>query len=580
MTRNYSRKRKYKFHGNQFSKEKKKSCTEQPVNRGDNVEVVEGLSASAKKVHLPNSPQVNCSQSCTSGYRMVSLEVLANVFQQVVCSGCGKQLLYLTEDFSRRKGCSSLLKLRCSSCGWTHSFHTSKKIKHFYEVNRRIVYGMRAIGKGAEAAKKFCGLMDMPPPPKPSAYQRHNKALMKVAKAVAEKTMAEAASEMRGNNPGISQCSVSCDGTWQRRGHSSLNGCVTVLSMETGKCLDIDILTKVCHVCRKINKVTDPDEKRLLEADHVGKYKSNFTGSAPSMETVGVKNIFQRSEDKHKLQYTEYFGDGDSKGFAEVQNVYQDKGVTVEKKECVGHVQKRVGSALRKLKKTTKGLGGKGKLTNAMIDRLQNYYGIAVRSNIGNKDKMKKAIHATLFHCASSKDNNYHVHCPDGSDSWCKFKRDKANRTSEYKAGPGLPKKVIKVVKPIFSRLSEDSLLDRCLDGKTQNQNESLNGVIWDNLPKNVFVGSDVLHLGVYNAVASFNIGCQASLNILQKAGIKPGKFCTKEMRCADLVRVKKANYKAKDEIKVRRKKLRAGRKHHSDKAEEKEGVTYDSGSF
>ena len=129
--------------------------------------------------------------------------------------------------------------------------------------------------------------------------------------------------------------------------------------------------------------------------------------------------------------YTEYFGDGDSKGLAEVQNVYPDKGVIVEKKECVGHVQKRVGSALRKLKKTTKGLGGKGKLTNAMIDRLQNYYGIAIRSNIGNKEKTKKAILATLFHCASSKNNNYHVHCPDGSDSWCKFKRDKASHTSE-----------------------------------------------------------------------------------------------------------------------------------------------------
>ena len=38
--------------------------------------------------------------------------------------------------------------------------------------------------------------------------------------------------------------------------------------------------------------VTDPEEKRLLEADHVGKCKSNFKGSAASMETVGVKKHF------------------------------------------------------------------------------------------------------------------------------------------------------------------------------------------------------------------------------------------------------------------------------------------------
>ena len=66
--------------------------------------------------------------------------------------------------------------------------------------------------------------------------------------------------------------------------------------------------------------------------------------------------------------------------------------------------------------------------------------------------------------------------------------------------------------------------------------------------PKTVFVGSDTLHLGIYHAVATFNIRCQASLNILKEARIGPGKFCTKERRCNDLVRVKKANYRAKDD--------------------------------
>ena len=59
------------------------------------------------------------------------------------------------------------------------------------------------------------------------------------------------------------------------------------------------------------------------------------------------------------------------------------------KKECVGHVQKRVGTALRNLKKENKGLGGKWKVTDALIDRLQNYYGIAIRSNVGNLEAMK-----------------------------------------------------------------------------------------------------------------------------------------------------------------------------------------------
>ena len=98
-----------------------------------------------------------------------------------------------------------------------------------------------------------------------------------------------------------------------------------------------------------------------------------------------------------------------------------------------------MGTALRKLKKENKGIGGKGKLTDAMIDKLQNYL-----------EAMKSAIYASLFHCASSKRRNLHHHCPDGPESWCRFKQDKANQTNNYLPGPGLPDDIIGLVKPIF----------------------------------------------------------------------------------------------------------------------------------
>ncbi|GFX49419.1 uncharacterized protein TNCV_3341971 [Trichonephila clavipes] len=75
---------------------------------------------------------------------------------------------------------------------------------------------------------------------------------------------------------------------------------------------------------------------------------------------------------------------------------------SVTKFECIGHVQKRVGSRLRKLKTKTKGLSGKGKLTDNFIERLQNYYGIAVRSNVGNLTAMQQNVIAALYNCASS----------------------------------------------------------------------------------------------------------------------------------------------------------------------------------
>ena len=93
--------------------------------------------------------------------------------------------------------------------------------------------------------------------------------------------------------------------------------------------------------------------------------------------------------------------------------------VLLLKKECIGHVQKRVGTSLRKLKRENPGLGGKGKGTDGRtIDKLQNYYGIAIRSNMGNWAGMEKAIHASLIHCALSESRPLHDHCPPGSTSW------------------------------------------------------------------------------------------------------------------------------------------------------------------
>ncbi|GFU79723.1 uncharacterized protein TNCV_4037301 [Trichonephila clavipes] len=66
---------------------------------------------------------------------------------------------------------------------------------------------------------------------------------------------------------------------------------------------------------------------------------------------------------------------------------------TAQKKTCTEESCSR----LRKLKKSTKGLGGKGKLTDKFIDTLQNDFGIAIRSNVGNLSNMQTAVIAAFF---------------------------------------------------------------------------------------------------------------------------------------------------------------------------------------
>jgi hypothetical protein len=74
-----------------------------------------------------------------------------------------------------------------------------------------------------------------------------------------------------------------------------------------------------------------------------------------------------------------------------------------------------------------------------------------------------------------------------------------------------LPDDIIKLIKPIVLRLGSNELLSKCLDGKTQNQNKSINGMIWKRIPKNIFVRFDVLEFGIYDAVAHFNISAEAA---------------------------------------------------------------------
>ena len=163
--------------------------------------------------------------------------------------------------------------------------------------------------------------------------------------------------------------------------------------MKTGKFLDIEAMSRGCKACnlKEHLKKENPLAYANWKETHVGNF--NYRGSAGNMEVIGTKRIWERPIEKNTLRCTTFYGDGDSKGYLSVCDVYP--GIKFEKMECVGHVQKRVGCRLRNLKKKEKGLGGKGKLTNNMVDRLQNFYGIAIRQN---KNNIKKyAIYCTSY---------------------------------------------------------------------------------------------------------------------------------------------------------------------------------------
>ena len=370
-------------------------------------------------------------------------------------------------------------------------------------------------------------------------------------------------------------CQCSLDGSWQKRGHSSLNGVVTAIS--NGKCIDARVYSKHCRACQRWEARKGTPEYDIWKVDH--DCRINHNKSSGAMEAAGAIDIFCSSADKHHLIFKDYIGDGDTSSFKDVVEAkpYEKYGVTPKKLECIGHVQKRLGNRLRTLRTLYKNsktpLSGRGKLTDKIVNAMQNYFGLAIRQNQGNLYGMKKAIGAILWHCTDFKDDSYrHRYCPVGPDSWCKWRQDQDNGTSKYKKNINLPKWIHDLLLPIFKDLSDDELLEKCLHGKTQNCNEALNNIIWTKCPKNIFVERNVLEIGVNSATIEFNDGPKGIYKVLSHFNVRPG-YLTRRKSTEKLLKRVKATEKRQSEIsKRRRKQLRSIKKGFIDKEKEKEG--------
>ena len=548
------------------------------------------------------------------GYKIIESTLLNDcVKKSSICGHCCNQdsNMILNENVFERCGLAESLFFQCDKCFHKTNFTTSKVVsdnyhKHRkpYDVNVRSVYASQSIGVGRAGLEKLCAAFDLPAPVSKTPYNVIMKNIVEKSCKLSEDLMNAAANRLidiaikeypeyrhvQNDGTFLTEAAVTVDGTWQRRGHCSKIGVVFVISVVTGEVLDYDVKSMICHEC-----VSHKNDDRLSQAfiDWYSVHKDycfiNHVGSSDSMETEGAITIFLRSIKTRNLKYTTFVGDGDSGCYGAVSKKCHEKygdNYTVVKEECVGHVQKRMGSGLREFKRKKKGfklsdnktVGGRNRLTDKIIDKMQNYYGQAIRNNIGDLEGMKKSISAIFKHMIR-KDNEtleeQHSDCPKEEGTWCKFWDDKLKNTDTYIDENRLPSAFICELKPLFNRLSCDVLLKRCLKGRTQNQNEAINGVLWSRCPKNKFCGSQRVKLAVSESVSAFNTGAGAKCNLLETVGVTPGPNMISAFRKEDHIRILNAENKVSLETRMGRRKRRAERKSTTDSH-----VTYFPGAF
>lgn len=95
---------------------------------------------------------------------LVSFNRLVHLFtSRVCCKQCGGEVTP-EEDLDVRNGLACKLLVSCKNCNDNiNSVWTSEKVEksNLFDVNIRLFYGLRSIGKGAEAGKVLCGLLNL-----------------------------------------------------------------------------------------------------------------------------------------------------------------------------------------------------------------------------------------------------------------------------------------------------------------------------------------------------------------------------------------------------------------------------------
>lgn len=346
-------------------------------------EKILNMSASAKKLKLDEEivvPERNV-QNKIIDFVLVFTAVsncvsCSNIRDGEICNGKVKF------DACNSKGLGFKILVSCEHCD-SRYIESGRRIDQAYEINRRFIFVMRLLGLGRAGCNKFCGLMDISCNfLSQKVYDSYIEKILECVRMVADKLFSFAIkvekNDMSKEDDSIdsSELTVSGDGTWKKRGFTSLFGVTSIIGHYSGKVLDVFCKSSYCNQCERRKSEVGTAEYEEWYKEHINKNEcmANHDGPSGNMETQAVVEMFKRSTTRG-VKYKNYIGDGDSKVYSNVCDAKPyGENYVVNKKECVGHVQKRMGKRLRDLvkntveEKTVKGKKIKKKLYPVKVD--------------------------------------------------------------------------------------------------------------------------------------------------------------------------------------------------------------------
>ncbi|XP_050730167.1 uncharacterized protein LOC127005398 isoform X2 [Eriocheir sinensis] len=448
------------------------------------------------------------------------------------------------------------VKIKCSNCDSLPMPGTSNSrvsvLHNVREVTLTLVHAVMLLGKGNAAFHKLCAMMNLRSITN-STYSNYSKYVTLKAKMKAKEVLERSrravfeyyARELNRlpDEDGVLDVDVTFGVSWQTRGNLSLLGVGDIIDVHSRLILDYETLSKVCNACSRKkaelkNKNITKEQFEEWYKEHSSSCDKNFEGTSLGMKPGAAVRLWQRSLD-HNMRYTTYISDGDSIAFNAIKRLNKGEGPygeehEVVKEECVHHLSRKLGTALRALYTGThtKVVDGKKqkrktsvrckKFPDGFIAQMQCGLteGIkrAANTSVG---EMRKSIMSSVYHYCSTDSKPRHHLCPDSSTSWCLYNKSVAvgETPPSHKDMKGhfeLEPDQLDHVRRTFEELTTDETLRASLLAKTQNPNDSFHSRLWKYCPKDVLASKTKLDFAVAQTVCNFNAGyVQSSLHRL-----------------------------------------------------------------
>lgn len=587
----------------------------------------EYVSTSAKKIK--NDKSFSVSEDPSVQYCLISfMSIFIPLAGLIKCKKCNGDITF---QKGGERGLGFYLHVICL-CG-DKALNSCPLVNKAFEINRRLVFVMRLLGVGMAGINLFCSLMDICAGLSSDTYYAAVNNISIASKCVYDIVIRKACQEEQKCNEDAGNdrenLFVSGDGTWAKRGFSSLLGVCSLIGKYKKKILDISVRSSVCQACSiKKNDLSNnkigPFDFELWSEEHKLECTANHEGSAGKMEVDGMLEMFKRSLEFHGVKYAYYIGDGDSKTFKHLteSRVYGD--FEIKKLECVLHVGKRMYKRLKEAKKQftqhqkekkkqeielankksapeqkvpkkkvvalKKGIVQEKKpakskkkvekskpvqkFTDKLIREMSTFYSLSIQRHPDSIENMKKDILAGYYHRISTDEQPRHEFC---DKSWCKYlKHDNKNEKFIHK--PPLDPEAREFILPIFESLSSTELLTRCLGKNNQNSNESFNNCLWRLAPKNDFSGKKIIEIAAWISASVFNEGRETILKIMDTLGCKIGRYSVAYAQKMDEKRISRAEMRSSHESKEARLQRKKDKTLRNELFEESEGLLYGPG--